>query len=604
MTAVSSDTPTRTGHTAMPTRRALRAALALVWQTSPGGLLLALGLSLAGAALAPLAVWLTRRLVDDVVAASGRAQALPLADIVGLGLATAGMLALGEISEQQGGWLGERVAAAAMQRFAAHGSRLDLAQFADVRLHDQMKRAADDMWRPYWLVRSLFWMLSSSLSVLAMISVLLALNPALAALALPAVLPGALWQRRATRRVTDAWRLWTRVEREAYSVRGLLTDRAFINETKANGMRQALLRRHHSLVERRATAISRIHHAQARGSLLISIATGASLVGAFGIATSTGIRLADAGLLAATVAAISSATWSASAAVRTLVEVERHSTFLADFFAFLAVSPALPVRLDPTPLPDVLEDGLRLEDVHFTYPNATAPALSGVSLHLRRGEMVALVGENGAGKSTIVNLLLRFYDPAAGRVRAGGVDVRDVDPDQLRRHFGVLFQDFTRYQYTARENVAFGRPDDEPDPAAIAAALRAARADGIVAALPQQLDTNLGWLFEGAVHLSGGQWQRLALARLIYRDAPVWILDEPTSALDAVAQAAFFAELREQLQGRIGLVVSHRFATVRTADRILVIEGGRVLEQGSHEQLLALDGRYARMFNLQAAGYR
>jgi ATP-binding cassette subfamily B protein len=245
-----------------------------------------------------------------------------------------------------------------------------------------------------------------------------------------------------------------------------------------------------------------------------------------------------------------------------------------------------------------------IDDVSFTYPNATAPALDGVSLTLRRGEMVALVGENGAGKSTIVNLLLRFYDPDRGSIRIGDVDIREVDLDDLRRHFGVLFQDFTKYQYTARENITFGRPDEEPDEQAMRRALLAARAEDVVAALPHGLDTNLGWLFEGAVHLSGGQWQRIALARLIYRDAPIWILDEPTSALDAEAEAAVFAELRAQLQGRIGIVVSHRFSTVRTADRIVVVADGRILEAGSHDELMARGGRYAQMFDLQAAGYR
>ena len=216
----------------------------------------------------------------------------------------------------------------------------------------------------------------------------------------------------------------------------------------------------------------------------------------------------------------------------------------------------------------------------------------------------ALVGDNGAGKTTLVKLLLRLYDATDGSVRVGGVDVRDADPYQLRSRVGVLVQDFTNFALTVRDCVALGRADEQPDDARIWDALERAQAADMVRAFADGLDARLGRLFENGNELSGGQWQRIALARLIYRDADIWVLDEPTSALDPEAEAAIFAQLREQLHDRMGIVISHRFSTVRIADAIAVLDGGRLIEYGTHEELLAKRGRYAELFELQAAGYR
>ena len=220
------------------------------------------------------------------------------------------------------------------------------------------------------------------------------------------------------------------------------------------------------------------------------------------------------------------------------------------------------------------------------------------------------MGENGAGKSTLVKLLLRFYDVNHGSVRVGGVDLRELDPEGLRRRIGVLFQDYASYELSVRENVVMGRPDGagagtgSDDDERVLEALRDARSEWLVSKMPKGLASRVGRLFEGGHDLSGGEWQRLALARLMYRDADIWILDEPTSSLDPEAEAAIFAELKAILKGRIGIVISHRFSTVRIADRIAVIVDGHVTELGTHEQLVAARGRYAQLFELQAAGYR
>jgi ATP-binding cassette, subfamily B, bacterial len=284
--------------------------------------------------------------------------------------------------------------------------------------------------------------------------------------------------------------------------------------------------------------------------------------------------------------------------------IDQHAPFLANYFDFLNVQPLIQVPAHPAALPSPLRGGIELKDVVFRYPGAERPAIDRFDLHIREGEMVALVGDNGAGKTTLLKLLLRFYDPQGGSVRVGGVDVKDLPPKVLRDRFGVLFQDYTNFSLRVRDSVAAGRVAVPPTDAAIWTALESAQADQIVHKLPQGLDNYVGRSFENGKDLSGGEWQRLALARLMYRDADVWILDEPTSSLDPEAEAAIFAELKQQLHGRIGIVISHRFSTVRIADRIAVIQDGRIAELGSHDQLMALGGRYAQLFELQAAAYR
>ncbi|HXB09669.1 MAG TPA: ABC transporter ATP-binding protein, partial [Puia sp.] len=258
----------------------------------------------------------------------------------------------------------------------------------------------------------------------------------------------------------------------------------------------------------------------------------------------------------------------------------------------------------PKTLPPGTITGIAFESVGFTYPGGTAPAVEGLNLHIRSGELIALVGENGAGKSTLVKLLLRFYDVDKGAVTIDGIDIREMDPEALRSRIGILFQDYATYELSVKENIILGWPYGAVDEERIAKSLKDSRSEGVVNKLPNGVDSKVGRLFEGGHDLSGGEWQRLALARIMYRNADIWILDEPTSSLDPEAEASIFAELKENLKGRIGIVISHRFSTVRIADRIAVIADGRVTELGTHEELLKAGNRYAELFEIQAAGYR
>jgi ATP-binding cassette subfamily B protein len=277
--------------------------------------------------------------------------------------------------------------------------------------------------------------------------------------------------------------------------------------------------------------------------------------------------------------------------------------YMSNLFEYLSIATADSVPV-PAPAPDGGERGIRFDDVGFKYPNSDEWALRHVSLFVPAGQSVALVGQNGAGKTTLIKLLTRLYDPTEGRILLDGKDLRAWDPQALRARFGVIFQDFNEYQLDVRDNVAVGSLDYFDDAPRVERAVDRGGAREVVGALPDGLHTKLGkWAHDGH-ELSGGQWQKIALSRAFMREeADILVLDEPTAALDAEAEHAVFERFRTLAAGRTTFLISHRFSTVRMADRILVLEGKRVLEDGSHQELLARNGRYAHLFRLQAAGY-
>jgi ATP-binding cassette subfamily B protein len=278
--------------------------------------------------------------------------------------------------------------------------------------------------------------------------------------------------------------------------------------------------------------------------------------------------------------------------------------FLTDLIAFFRTEATIHSKPNALPAPRPMVRGFEFRDVSFRYPGSPRLVLDRFNFHLRPGERVALIGENGQGKTTIVKLLTRLYDPTEGQILLDGVDLREYDLEDLYEQIGVIFQDFMRYEMTARENIAVGCISQMQNLDRVELAARKSLADEIIAKLPKKYDQILGRRFEGGLDLSGGEWQRVALARAYLRDAQVLILDEPTAALDARSEAQVFARFAELTMGKTALFISHRFSTVRMADRIVVLENGRIAEQGSHEDLFALDGRYAELFELQAASYR
>jgi ATP-binding cassette subfamily B protein len=287
-----------------------------------------------------------------------------------------------------------------------------------------------------------------------------------------------------------------------------------------------------------------------------------------------------------------------------LSDLYENALFMSNLFAFLELKPQMPVSARPIALPDKLERGIEFCNVSFKYPDREEYALRNVSLTIKPGEKIALVGANGAGKTTFVKLLTRLYDPVEGQVLIDGIDLREVDPKDLQKRIGVIFQDFVKYYLPARENVGFGQIDQlENEPRIVDSATRSG-ADPTIRALPQGYDTMLGKWFERGHDLSGGEWQKVALARAFMREAEVLVLDEPTASLDALNEYAIFQRFRELTDNKIALLISHRFSTVRMADRIVVLDEGQVIETGTHAELLALGGEYAKLFTIQAEGYR
>ena len=278
--------------------------------------------------------------------------------------------------------------------------------------------------------------------------------------------------------------------------------------------------------------------------------------------------------------------------------------FLTDLIAFFEMKPTIRSKPNALPAPRPIREGFEFRNVSFRYPGSSRLVLNGLNFHLRPGERVALIGENGEGKTTIVKLLTRLYDPAEGEILLDGIDLREYDLEDLYREIGVIFQDFMRYEMTARENIAVGRIERMNDMDMLRQSAQKSMAVDVLGKLPRGFEQMLGRRFDGGVDLSGGEWQKVALARAYLRDAQVLILDEPTSALDARSEYEVFKRFAELTAGKMALFISHRFSTVRMADRIVVLEKGRIAEEGDHDALTSLGGRYAEMFELQAASYR
>ncbi len=285
-------------------------------------------------------------------------------------------------------------------------------------------------------------------------------------------------------------------------------------------------------------------------------------------------------------------------------QVAGQALYLDDLFSFFEIEPEIVSPENPRPFPRPIRQGFTFEDVGFRYPGAERWAVRHLSFTLQAGEVLALVGENGAGKTTLVKLLARLYDPDEGRILLDGHDLREYDLDELRANIGVIFQDFVRYHLTAAENIAVGRIEARDDRARIAAAAERSLADEVIRKLPEGYDQIIGKRFRTGVDLSGGEWQKIAIARAYMRDAQLLILDEPTAALDARAEFEVFQRFKELSEGKTAVLISHRFSSVRMADRILVLADGQVEAMGTHEELLAQGGRYAELFELQATGYR
>jgi ATP-binding cassette, subfamily B, bacterial len=602
--------PTTTKGSARRVRHNLRKGMALAWAASPRSLIRYSLLGILSSAMPPIAVYLGATLVNRI--AEARLHSLQFRDmlpiLIGLWLAATVQRAVGAYTGYGRNLFVRRVELEAERRLLEQAAKVDIGHFDNSDWYDRLARAKRDVsWRPGDLTWSVLGLSGNIVTIVLMASLLASLHYILVVLALAAAVLSLALERRVTSQMYEFFYKETPEERERQYLGDLLAQPRTTKELRAYVLADYLLGRHRKISEDLFRERERMYRAGTRTSVLTGLVSGTTLALAYVFVAVKGVSGAiDPGGVVLVIGAFTSVAGTLGNISSTFVAVDQHTTFLDDYFSFLAIEPLVPTPASPRAVPAVI-DGIDFDNVAFKYPGGSGPAVEGLNLHIRGGELIALVGENGAGKSTLVKLLLRFYDADRGSVRVGGVDVKELDPVALRGHIGVLFQDYASYELSVRENVVMGRPDgvgSGPDDQRVLKALRDSRSEWLLKKMPNGLDSKVGRLFEGGHDLSGGEWQRLALARIMYRDADIWILDEPTSSLDPEAEAGIFAELKENLRGRIGIVISHRFSTVRIADRIAVIADGRVTELGTHEELLAANGRYAQLFELQAAGYR
>jgi len=586
----------------------LAGATRLGWRASRRDTVLAVLLTVTSGLFTTLGVLATTNVAEALLTAGPTVDRLraALPSLVTVGAA----LALRSALSTAAGWaqarLEPQVLAVAEVQFVQLTSQVEVAAFDDPGFADEMQRASDRGTAATGsLVAAGVDLLSALVGVAAAMAALLVVDPVLAPLMLLAVVPVGWASVRAARiRYASVFRRIAR-RRRLWVLENLMADRATAAELRTYGMRGFLLDQYETVMAAETAADLDVVRGQT-----VSRAAGAALSGVAGagvwIVLGWLIAIGRVPLAAAAsaVVALQTVRQSLQLAVLALNQLYEEALYFADYTDFVARAaarlPAHATRPDPGPFRELTLDRVRLR-----YPGTARPAVDEVSLTLRAGETVALVGENGSGKTSVARLLAVLWAPESGDVRWDGVPVGELPREALRRHIAVVGQDVLHWPFTARENVQVGDVERaDPDGRHAAAAASAVGADAMIRSLHRGYDTLLDRTFVGGQELSGGEWQRLAAARATFRDAPLLICDEPSAALDARAEYALFTQLRSRGPGRTTVLVSHRLANVRYVDRIYVLHEGRLIEQGSHDELMAAGGRYAELFTLQASGYR
>ena len=481
---------------------------------------------------------------------------------------------------------------------------VDLEAFERPDFHDRLQRATTAaMFRPHSMTQDVITLLSLGVGVIGITAALAALQPLLLPVVVLAYVPLSMASSRNSRTRYRFGHRMTPNDRQRSYLANVLSGKPFAQELRAFGVAGFIRRRYDDLWDERVAELRATTRERLRRSMAASVATSALSAASIGLLV--WLLLTDRmGVAAAATAAVGIQQLGGrlSGIVSSGSGLYEHSLFIEDFTSFLELAPAVAAARPTGRAPDGFAT-LSVEGVSFAYPGTDRPALRDVTLSIRAGEVVALVGENGSGKTTMAKLLCHLYSPTAGRILWDGVDTAGCDPDQLRRKIAVIFQDFVQYALPADENIAVGDHHRADHLEAIVAAAVESGADGFLAELPEGYRTMLGRQFDGGHDLSIGQWQRIALARAYFRGAPFVILDEPTAALDPRAEHELFERIRAVAAGRTVLLISHRFSSVRSADRIFVLRQGRLVEQGSHDQLMADPALYAELFRLQAAAF-
>jgi ATP-binding cassette, subfamily B, bacterial len=599
--------------------RLLGRLLVQIWQTSPPLAIASVCLRLLGA-LQPIAMlWVGKLIIDDVVRLTGIAPPGPgfadwwasgelnhvltlllveLALVVGMDVINRGMNLVDSI-------LSELHSNQMSMDLMAHAARLDLRHFESAEYQDRLERARRQAAGRNALLSVIFGQAQNVITVATLAAGLFIYAPWLILLLPISFMPAVLGETRFNQLAywISRWRTPERRELEYIRYIGATPETA--KEIKLFGLGDFLVERFRRLAHTIFVENTRVSRQRAFWGAIFSAISTLTYYAAYGFIvwrTVTGeFTIGDLAFLSGSFLRLNGLF---QAILLGFTQIAGQSMYLDDLFSFFEIEPAILSPANPKPFPSPMRQGIRFENVGFRYPDTETWALRNLSFELRAGETLALVGENGAGKTTIVKLLTRLYDPDEGRVTIDGVDLRDLSLSDIHANIGVIFQDFIRYSLTARDNIAVGRITAREDQPRIDRAAEQSLANGVIGKLPKGYDQQLGRLFREGRDLSGGEWQKVAIARAYMRDAELIILDEPTAALDAKAEAEVFARFKGLAHGKTAVIISHRFSTVRMADRILVLDNGAILEAGTHAELVARKGRYAELFELQAAGYR
>jgi ATP-binding cassette subfamily B protein len=599
--------------------RNLRPFIAMVWGTSPHLTAASLALRLTRALLPVVTLYVGKLIIDDVVLLvqlpdrphslgdwlnGGRLNWLAFLLAAEFVLAVLADI-LGRVVSLIDSLLSERVTNASSIRLMKHAATLDLEDFEDAEFQDQLDRARRQTSGRMALMGQLFGQAQDLVTVGSFAAGLIFYAPWLIALLVLALAPAFLGEAHFNAQSYSLDYVRTPERRELDYVRQTAASAETAKEVKIFGLNGFLIDRYVRLAAdfyaaNRALAVRRARWGglfTAIGAVGYYLAYGyiawRTLAGDFSVGDLTFLAGSFRRLRTLLEGLLSSFSTTASQAL-----------YLNDLFSFFEVTPEIMSPADPLPFPHPIREGFAFDDVGFRYPGADRWAVRHLSFELHAREVIALVGENGAGKTTLVKLLTRLYDPDEGRILLDGHDLRAYDLEALRGNMGVIFQDFVRYNLSAGDNIAVGKIADRNDRGRIDRAASRSQADEVIARLPAGYDQMIGKRFKNGVELSGGEWQKVAIARAYMREAEVLILDEPTAALDARAEFAVFQRFKELSDGRTAILISHRFSSVRMADRILVLADGKVEAAGTHDQLMQQSGRYAELFELQAAGYR
>ncbi|MFD2932976.1 ABC transporter ATP-binding protein [Spirosoma flavum] len=587
----------------------LPAFFRLVWEASPGLFLGNAALRLIRAAIPAATLYVGKLIIDQVVDLSKHIDTHDTNHIwwlvgVEFGLAILST-ALGRAVALMDSLLGDLFANQTSVRLMEHAATLDLEQFEDATFYDKLERARRQTSGRTVLLSGVFGQVQELISVGFLAAGLAVYNPWLLLLILVAVTPSFIGDNYFNQRSYSLSRSWTPERRELDYLRFIGASDETAKEVKIFGLSDFLIDRFRSLsweyyLKNRALTISRAGW----GTILTALGT-AGYYGAYVWivmrAVNSQISLGDLTFLAGSFRQVRG---SLEGILLQFSSLTQEAIYLQDLFDYFAIKPLIHSPSVTRPFPNPIREGFVFENVGFKYTNSERWALRNLSFTLQAGEKLALVGENGAGKTTLVKLLARLYDPAEGRILLDGYDLREYDLMELRHNIGVIFQDYTRFKMSAGVNIAVGDIDERNNQTRIETSAQQSLADTVIAKLAGGYDQQLGRSFGKGVELSGGEWQKVALGRAYMRDAQLIILDEPTAALDARAEYEVFQRFGKLTDGKSSVIISHRFSTVRMADRILVLENGTLHEIGSHYELLEKDGRYAELFGLQARGYQ